>query len=433
MALPGVRTVLKDRFYTLSRTNLPDTIRLAVIARRNNDVLMENPDYVDATDTPDEPEFIPTETSNGDPVAEDFSPFLARSEDQVIDHFGEGSELHRGYLEATSGGAPRVYLVSWGSTDTTASNAAADTDLTDDTETGAFHQAFDAVESVQADIIVPWGRGGHADDGTNDAKDFGFRADNASTTTDSLAIRVANRCKEITDRSNPCFAVMGVTPIEGQDDVKSSDLQTHFTFPNLVDREQVENSYTVVIATEVEMTQRNQQEFFDAHGWSNGAATYAGFLANIDSENAATGKNLFNIRQLRYSPTRPHQTELISKGLTPVGQNFAREAVVVDALTFGKATSDFTRLSTLRIVFDAIQLVRRVAEKYVGYPATMHHRNAMDTAIGSALRGMLILGALIDADYNISYAPRENRAIVDLVLTPAFEMRNIEVSISIRL
>lgn len=414
MALPGVRTILKDRFYTLSRTNTPETTRVVVIGRRANDV----------TDT----------LTSGDDVNADFIPFLARNEEQVMDHFGEGSELHRGYIEATAGGASRVYLVSWGSTDSGASNVAEDTDLADTTEDGAFSKAFDAAEAVQADIIVPWGRGGDPSEDNNpatpgDDKPLGFVADNADGPP-SMLVRVAQRCKDITDRSNPCFAVLGVAPIPGTGEVTAGDLNTHLAFANLVSRSEPDlEPYVAVVATELEMVGTRYKDL----GWSNGAAVYAGYLANLDSELAATGKSLFNVRQQRYAPTRPQQELLINKGVTPVAQNFAREAIVVDALTFSPETSDFTRLSTLRIVFDAMQLVRRTAEGYVGFPATLHHRNSLDTAITSGLRGMMVSGALIDANHNITYAPRENKALIDLVLTPAFEMRNIEVSISVRL
>jgi hypothetical protein len=43
------------------------------------------------------------------------------------------------------------------------------------------------------------------------------------------------------------------------------------------------------------------------------------------------------------------------------------------------------------------------------------------------------LGALLDSDFTISYVAAENRAIIDLVLTPAFELKTIDVSISISL
>ena len=409
MALPGVRTVLKDRFFSLSRSNIPETVRVVVIGRRNNS------------------EVVP----EGDPgVERNFVPYLALGEEAVIANFGAGSELHRGYLETVSGGAARVFLVSWGSTDSNADDYAPDSALSGSGTEDPFTLAFDAAEAIQGDILVPYGRGGFLgeDEATPSEYELGFQADHEGLT--NLVARVAARCKEITDRSNPCFAVMGVTPMEGGDVRPTNEINDHFDFPNLPDRESIEDSYVVVVATELRPV-----GYPTELGWTNGAATYAGFLSTLEAEMASTGKRLYNIRQLRYAPTRVQQEEMVAKGLTPVKQNFSREAVVVDGLTFGKATSDFTRLSTLRIVFAAIELVRQTAENYVGYPATLHHRNAMDTAIGSQLRGMLITGALLDADYDMDWisGARESTVRINLVLTPAFEMRNIDVSISIRL
>lgn len=403
MTLPGVRTVIRDQFQTLSRSNLPDTVRVAVIGRRSN----SETDYLDSEATPSEP------------VAPNFMPFIARTESQVVANFGPGSELHRAFLEAVSGGAPRVILVSWGSTDSGAADYADDAALNLDGPEDPFHLAFEAAEAVQADIIALWGRGGHTDP---DPAYVGFHAD-----MDGLLIRVADKCKEITDRSTPCFAVIGVSPLDGEAQPTTAELKAHIDALGLPDRQLVV-PYATVVATELKPVGYPADQ-----GWANGAATYAGFLASLQPEISATGKRLFNNRELRYAPTRTQQEDMVAKALTPIKQNFSREAVVVDAMTYSAPNSDYTRLSTLRIVFAAIELVRQAAENYVGFPATMHHRNAMDTAIGSQLRGMIVEGALIDADYNIAYTPTENTARIDLVLTPAFEMRNIEVSISIRL
>ena len=57
----------------------------------------------------------------------------------------------------------------------------------------------------------------------------------------------------------------------------------------------------------------------------------------------------------------------------------------------------------------------------------------METSVTSSLRGMQQLGAVLDSDFNIRYVPEESKALIDLVLTPAFELRNIEVQISVAL
>jgi hypothetical protein len=87
----------------------------------------------------------------------------------------------------------------------------------------------------------------------------------------------------------------------------------------------------------------------------------------------------------------------------------------------------------MRIISECSLLVRQVCQKFVGEASTIQVRNSMETAITSALRGMMQLGALLDADFAVSYIPNQNKAIIDLVVTPAFELKSIEVRLSVNL
>ena len=91
------------------------------------------------------------------------------------------------------------------------------------------------------------------------------------------------------------------------------------------------------------------------------------------------------------------------------------------------------RLSTKRIVDEASLVIRQVCQKFIGEPSNIQVRNAMETAITSGLRGMQLMGALLGSDFTVSYVPNQNKAIVDLVLTPAFELKTIEVQVAINL
>jgi len=90
-------------------------------------------------------------------------------------------------------------------------------------------------------------------------------------------------------------------------------------------------------------------------------------------------------------------------------------------------------LTTKRIIDDATGIVRQVCQKFIGMPSNVQTRNSMETAITSGLRGMQIRGAILSSDFTVTYIPNENKAIVDLVLTPAFELKNIEVRVAINL
>ena len=492
LALPGVKTILRDGFGGLSRTDIPLGTLVVALARRSNAEGVAVP--------------------GGGTTPRDYDPYFVRGSNDVITAFGENSEAHRVYQELLAGGAARIAIVPLPAD-------VEDADLTSTAAGNPFDTAFDAAESAQPDIIVPFGRGGHpsewmagravtvdstantfttvldhgyaagdgvifdattapagltegttyyvvsptsttfqvadapggtpvdmttAGDGVLVASApprIGFVADNSAGTTTSLAKRVSQKCKDLTDRSNPVFAVMGVTPYQYGEGVTAptngsmtpAEVSTHTGFATLIDRDDEttmheHGGYVSVVGAEMKLNGMP-----DAWGFSNGAAPYAGFLSGLESQISSTGRTAFNVVDLRYVPTRSQQEAMVAAGVVPVGQNYRQVATWVDGLTFARGTSDFTRLTTLRIVFDAMGLVRQTAARFVGQPATLHHRNALETAVTSALNGMIKSGALLRADFVISYIPRENKALIDLVLTPAFEMRNIEVTVSVQL
>ena len=409
MALPGVTTVLRDRFYQLSRTDIPTGPRVLAIAPRT--------------------------TADGTGGVADYDPYLARDEQTVVTNFGYGSGAHRAYLELVSGGAARIYLVALPSATTDVSLAGTGTGNPLDT-------AFDAAETAQPDIIVPWGRGGHpylwenpATPG-NDSVFIGVSADNASSTSTSYVKRVADRCADITNRSHPVFGVIGVKPYDtpGISSVMTaSQIATHLTGGGTLlgkDNAGFGNNgpYVSVVGTEV-LPLGYPAEF----GYANGACTYAAHLSQLNSWSAPTGKVLYNVAGLRYNPTRTQQQALVDKGIQPVALDFNRTPRWVDGVTYAKVGSDYQRLSTIRIVFDAVLMVRQVAQQFIGEGATLQQRNSLETAITSGLRGMQTVGALLASDFVVTYVPAENKAIIDLVITPAFELRNIEVSVSVQL
>ena len=415
MPLQGDRTIIKDRFYSLAiQDNGADAVRVVTVARRSNE-----------------------EAASGIRNYDVFSP---STEEQVIFAYGENSELHRAYVELVASGAPRISLV------------AIPADKTDDQlkTTEVLDKVYEAAEVAQPGVIVLWGRGGHPSDwtagATPDTHDYlpiGFHADMGGA---AFIKAVADRTKQLSDRTHPVFTVMGIKPYLGNlqtatpnsvayENMTAAELAEHIGKDGLVEMPDHEDTaigdngaYVTVIGTEIAPTR-----YPVAWGYGNGASTYGGYLSALPSEVAPTGKQLFNIGRIRYSPTRVQQENLTSNAIVPVSLNFLNQATIVDGLTFGRATSDFTRQSTLRIVFDAVQLVRRAVQNYIGQPYTIQNENAMDTSVSSALRSMLINGALQNAQYIMTPSRRENTVRIDLVLLPAFEVRDIEVSVSVQL
>lgn len=421
MSIPGVTTKIRDRFYSVTRNDTPSGPRVVAIARRS--------------------------TADGTGGIADLDVVRASNEADVISIFGEGSDAHKAFIELIIAGAERIYLVPLPSNTifnhTTGSLTSGGVSI--------FQEAFDAAEAALPDIIIPWGRGGNDSDWEiptatpSDSDEFGFYADNSTTLAYSWAYKVANAVKSISENSNPCIAVMGVKPYSAAaEKMTPGQVATHLALSSLADRDgngtydnvneiyQKElGPYVTIVATELKPV--NYTSGTSDFGYSNGASFLAGTLSRLSSYSSLVNKPVFNVQSLRYAPTRSQQSALAVKGVNTVVLNFNKIAVFGESLTFAQSTSDYTRLSTKRIIDEAVMLVRQVCQSFVGEPSSIQTRNSMETAITSALRGMQLLGAILGSDFSVSYVPAQNKAIVDLVLTPAFELRNIEVQVAINL
>ena len=410
MAIPGVTTKIRDRFYSVARQDAPAGPRVVAIARRS--------------------------TADGTGNIADLDVVRASNEADVITAFGEGSDAHRAFIELVIAGAERIFLVPLPSNatfnHTTATLTSGGTDI--------FDAAFAAAEAAVPDIIVPWGRGGHPNEWAatpSSGGEHGFHADNSSTAASSWAYKVGNAVKSISENTNPCVAVMGVKAYSSSSEkMTPGQVSTHLGLANLANRDSSDlfkevGPYLTVVAAEIKPI--NYTSGTTDFGYTNGAAFVAGTLSKIASYASLVNKPLFNVDSLRYAPTRTQQQNLSDKGVNSVIINFNKIAVFGEGLTFGQSTSDYTRLSTKRIIDEATLVVRQVCQKFIGEPSNIQTRNSMETAITSGLRGMQLVGALMGSDFSVSYLPNQNKAIIDLVLTPAFELKNIEVQVAINL
>jgi hypothetical protein len=423
MALPGVKTIIKDSFYSISRQDTPVGPRICVIGKRN--------------------------TADGTGNIADLDVVQVTKEQDVITAFGEASQLHKAYLELVAAGADRIFMVplpsntTWNHTAGTVTSSAAD----------VFDDAFSAAEAAMPDIIVPWGRGGNTTDWESptatpsDDEEYGFFANNTATVANNWAYKIAGKVKDISENTQPCFAVMGIKPYLSSGEVMTpANVTSHLSLANLPDHNAKNGNdyvwkdfgrYVFVIAAEVKPVgyySANTPDF----GYANGATTFAAAISRMASYVSPVNKTAYNVTRLRYNPTRSQLsnnggTGVVDKGVNAIALNFNKVPTFAEGCTFAPETSDYTRIATSRIVNEAAMVVRQVCQKFVGEPSTIQVRNSMETAITSGLRGMQQLGALLDSDFTVTYVPAANKAIIDLVLTPAFELKSIEVSIAVSL
>ncbi len=420
MALPGVKTIIKDRFYSISRQDSPVGPRVVVIAKRT--------------------------TSTGSGNVADLDVVLCTNEQDVITAFGEDSHCHRAFFELVSAGAERIYMVPLPSD--TVWNHTSGAVTSSSFGGSVFDAMFVAAEAAQPDIILPYGTGARAglwaatpSDAYSASADtiYGFFADNTTTIANNWAVKIADAVKSINENSHPCFAVLGVKPYVGANDVMTpGQVNTHLALTNLSDRDST-TTYNGVAAKELGRhvavigTELKTANYPASWGYSNGSAAFAAAISRMASYTSTINKTVYNIASLRYNPSKSTLLAMTNKGVNSIMLNFNRAPIFTDGVTFAGATSDYSRLTTLRIVNEAMLVVRQSCQKFIGQPSTIQVRNSMETSITSSLRGMQQLGAILDSDFNIRYIADENKALIDLVITPAFELKNIEVQMSVEL
>lgn len=171
----------------------------------------------------------------------------------------------------------------------------------------------------------------------------------------------------------------------------------------------------------------------NANGYlSNAAPSYAGFIMSLDSKSAPTNKVVPRVRAI-HGLNNTVLDDLAGVKYTMFAQR-PKGTVVVDAPTAARQSSDYNRLSTVRIVKESIDVVRSVADPFVGEANTAQRRAALETAVDAGLGILQRQGYLQDFQLTVSSTPQQQvqgDATIELVLVPAFELRQITIVVSL--
>jgi len=111
-----------------------------------------------------------------------------------------------------------------------------------------------------------------------------------------------------------------------------------------------------------------------------------------------------------------------------------RGTVIVDAPTAATSASDYQRLTTVRIVNECTKRIREVLTPFIGEGMTAPQMEAMQTTTDRVMTDAIKDGLIqrFEASVTASAAERvAGKANVDMVLVPAFELRQIFITISL--
>lgn len=170
---------------------------------------------------------------------------------------------------------------------------------------------------------------------------------------------------------------------------------------------------------------------------TDGAAAYAGLITSLAPQSSTTNKSLGGVTSQKLlsrtqandlTGTRHVTMYSRSNGLTiasgVTGAHYVSRYV----------KSDYTRLTTVRITHAAVDLIRSIANKYIGEANNAPQMNALDAEIDQVLLSMKGAGALRAYNFSIASTP-DQRVLgeldINLTLVPAFEITQINLVVSL--
>ena len=120
-----------------------------------------------------------------------------------------------------------------------------------------------------------------------------------------------------------------------------------------------------------------------------------------------------------------------------VAKNENGVAIVADSPTFASPTSDYTRLTTVRIVSKIANELRGAARPYIGKGLTAPKRAALESAIGEVLKANMAgepIQTITGATFKIEQSAADRvlgKMKVKLTIVPVFELRQITFSVNL--
>lgn len=165
---------------------------------------------------------------------------------------------------------------------------------------------------------------------------------------------------------------------------------------------------------------------------ATGAAVYAGFVSSLPANSAPTNKVMPGIRVPFRISVAKH--DALAGARFVMLQTKTKGTVIADAPTAARPDSDYQRLTTMRIVKATIDVIRAVGDPFIGEAITGERLQALDTAIERGLMKLQKGGFLQRFEHAVTSTPTEQvqgKANVELVLVPAFELRQISIYVSL--
>ena len=167
---------------------------------------------------------------------------------------------------------------------------------------------------------------------------------------------------------------------------------------------------------------------------------YVGLNAIIPVQQAPTNKVVAGASGVRFRLSNKQHNEILGKRMVTfkvkneTGVSASGSVCATDGATAAAKTSDYTRLSTVKIVRETVDQLREVAEPFIGNPNTVEQRNALSSALSKRLGILQTNGILNSYDFTVISSQTDQKlgkVGIELSLQAPQELRRITTVVSL--
>lgn len=175
--------------------------------------------------------------------------------------------------------------------------------------------------------------------------------------------------------------------------------------------------------------------------YGSAAIAYAALNASLKPESAPTNKALPGVKGMKYKLSNKQMNELVGNRMVVFklkneGTTTASSVpYVVDGCTAGAPSSDYTRISTVKVVTDVVDQIREVADPFIGEPNTIEQRNALSALISKRLSYLMEQGEIQYYEFEINATIQQvvlGECSIALTLVCPMELRKITTVVALR-
>lgn len=297
--------------------------------------------------------------------------------------------------------------------------------------------AYQLLENYQVDWIIPCGV--YADDQLLDKnKDFAYE--------------LALFCAICSHRNKSVYGAIDMKPLKS---ISLSSVQSHAKYlANFKNQYFMKNEKGSVI-TDGDGNPIDLGKFITLVGGPDpvvnnkvaslrdcsGAVCYIAYNTVLLPQSAPTNKRIPGTAGIKYNFSNAQLNDIVGNRIVCFGKKFSttgnvlQGAYIIDGPTCARNGSEYSRLTTLKVLRYVIDETREVADPFIGEANTIEQRNALSAALSKRYDALITSGVILNYSFNLVATQIDQvlgQAKLELGITAPQELRKITTVVGLK-